>query len=198
MPYAELPAFMVKLREQGGLSAKALEFTILTAVRTGDIIGGDREERPPMMWPHLDRRLWTIPATKNDSEHKVPLSSAAMAVLESVKALSIDTVLVFPSPGKSQPLSNNAMSVLLERMGHGNITVHGFRSTFRDWAAECTNFPRELAEKALAHTIGDETERAYQRGDLLERRRRLMDAWAGYCTRPAPAEETGKVLAMRR
>jgi integrase len=190
----------VKLREQGGLSAKALEFVILTAVRTGDIIGGDREERPPMMWPHvdLDGRLWTIPATKNGAEHKVPLSSVALAVLESVKTLGIDAALVFPSLGKSQPLSNNAMLALLERMGHGNITVHGFRSSFRDWAAECTNFPRELAEKALAHTIGDETERAYQRGDLLERRRRVMDAWAGYCTRPAPAEETSKVLAMRR
>ena len=200
MPYGELPAFLVKLREQGGLSAKALEFTILTAVRTGDIIGGDREERPPMMWPHvdLDGRLWTIPATKNGAEHKVPLSSVALAVLESVKTLGIDAALVFPSLGKSQPLSNNAMLALLERMGHGNITVHGFRSSFRDWAAECTNFPRELAEKALAHTIGDETERAYQRGDLLERRRRVMDAWAGYCTRPAPAEETSKVLAMRR
>jgi integrase len=197
MPYDELPAFMVRLREQGGLSAKALEFTILTAVRTGDVIGGGREERPPMMWPHvdLDGRVWTIPATKNGSEHKVPLSDQAAAVLKSVKALGINPELVFPSPGKGQPLSNNAMLGLLARMGHSDITVHGFRSSFRDWAAESTNFPRELAEKALAHTIGDETERAYQRGDLLNKRRKLMEAWAGYCARPAA---TGEVVPMRR
>src|SRR5262249_433975 len=158
---------------------RALEFTILTAVRTGDIIGGKRDERPPMTWSHIDlgAKLWTIPATKNDGEHKVPLSPAAIMVLESIKALGLDSLLVFPSFGEAQPLSGNAMLALLERMGHGNITVHGFRSTFRDWAAECTNFPRELAEKALAHTIGDETERAYQRGDLLEKRRGLMGAW---------------------
>jgi integrase len=197
MPYGELPAFMVRLREQGGLSAKALEFTILTAVRTGDVIGGDREERPPMVWSHvdLDGKVWTIPATKNDSSHTVPLSDPAVAVLKSVKALGIDPELVFPSPGKGQPLSNNGMRGVLARMGHGDITVHGFRSSFRDWAAECTNFPRELAEKALAHTIGDETERAYQRGDLLIKRAKLMAAWAGYCDRPAAA---GKVLSMRR
>jgi len=199
MPYTQIPAFMAELREQESTSGKALEFTILTAVRTGDIIGNDRDDRPPMKWSHvdLDGRLWTIPATKNDEEHKVPLSDPAVAVLKSVKAFGLDSDLVFPSLNrKGRPLSNNAMLALLDRMGHGDVTVHGMRSTFRDWAAECTNFPRELAERVLAHTIGDETERAYQRGDLLNKRRNLMEAWASYCTRPAAP--TGKVLSMHR
>jgi integrase len=108
--------------------------------------------------------------------------------------MGVDLELVFPSPGKG-PLSNNAMLAVMERMGLGHFTVHGFRSTFRDWAAECTNYPRELCEKALAHTVGDETERAYQRGDLLNRRRKLMDAWAAFCTRPAI---TGDVVPLRK
>jgi integrase len=199
MPYGELPAFMVKLRGQENIAARCLEYTTLCATRTGDAIGSKREDRPPMKWPHvdLDAKIWVIPATKNDEEHKVPLSDPAVAVLKSVKALGLDSELVFPSPnGRGQPLSNNAMLALLDRMGHGDVTVHGMRSTFRDWAAECTNFPRELAEKALAHTIGDETERAYQRGDLLSKRRKLMEAWAGYCAKPATP--TGKLLLMHR
>ena len=197
LPYAQIPAFMAKLRTWEGISAKALEFTILTAVRTGDVIGNDREDRPPMKWPHVNlvESLWIIPATENDTEHRVPLSDPAVAVLKWMKELGADTEIVFPSLGKGQPLSNNAMLSLLDRMGHGNVTVHGMRSTFRDWAGECTNFPRELAEKALAHTIGDETERAYQRGDLLNKRRKLMQAWAGYCAEPAT---TGQVVPMHR
>ena len=197
MPYTQIPAFMAELREQESTSAKALEFTILTAVRTGDIIGNDREDRPPMKWPHvdLDGRVWTIPATKNDEEHKVPLSDPAVAVLQSVKALGLDSEFVFPSLGRNgRPLSNNAMLALLDRMGHGDVTVHGMRSTFRDWAAECTNFPRELAEKALAHTIGDRVEAAYRRGDLFEKRRKLMDAWAAFCAVPPVF---GRVLPLR-
>jgi integrase len=135
-------------------------------------------------------------ATKNDAEHRVPLSDAAVAPLKDIKARGLDPEIIFPSPDrKGEPLSNNAMLALLDRMGHGDVRVHGMRSTFRDWAAECTNFPRELAEKALAHTIGDETERAYQRGDLLNKRRKLMEAWASYCAKPAV---TGKVVSMRR
>jgi integrase len=198
LPYAQIPIFVPKLREQEGVGARALEFVILTAARTGDIIGQEWDERPPMKWEHVDfgERLWTIPATKNDGEHKVPLSDPAMAVLKSMQTLGHDTEIVFPSlDRRGQPMSNNAMLALLERMGHGDITVHGFRSTFRDWAGECTNFPRELAEKALAHTVGDETERAYQRGDLLNKRRKLMETWAGYCTRPAAI---GEVVQMRR
>jgi integrase len=195
LPYAEMPAFMIKLRTQESVSAKALEFVILTGVRTGDIIGQDYEERPPMMWPHvdLDAKLWTIPATKNDGEHTVPLSDAAITVLRAVADL--DPVIVFPSPDrKGEPLSNNAMLALLDRMGHGDVTVHGMRSTFRDWVGEETNFPRELAEKAIQHTIGDETERAYQRGELLKKRRTLMEAWASYCNSATPKDDNVVVL----
>ncbi len=186
LPYAQMPVFMAELRRLESTSAKALEFVILTAVRTGDIIGQDYEDRPPMKWPdvNVSDKLWTIPATKNDGEHRVPLSAAAIAVLRSVEGLH--PVIVFPSPDlRGEPLSNNAMLALLDRMGRGDVTVHGMRSTFRDWVAEETSFPRELAEKALAHTIGDETERAYQRGELLNKRRKLMDAWANYCGRGA-------------
>jgi integrase len=198
LPHEELPGFLVKLRAQGGIAARALEFIILTAVRTGDVNGQDHEGRPPMMWKHVDLagKLWTIPATKNDGEHRVPLSDPAIAVLNGMKALGLDTDLVFPSlDRKGQPMSSNAMLVLLGRMDcRERTTVHGFRSSFRDWAGECTSFPRELAEKALAHTIGDETERAYQRGDLLNKRRKLMEAWAGYCMRPAA---TADVVPLR-
>jgi integrase len=197
LPYADLPAFMAELRKLESTSAKALEFVILTAVRTGDIIGQDYEDRPPMKWANVDLRakLWTIPATKNDGEHRVPLTDAAIAVLRTVQGL--DPVIVFPSPDRpGEPLSNNAMLALLDRMGHGDVTVHGMRSTFRDWAAECTSFPREIVEKVLAHTVGDETERAYQRGDLLERRREIMDGWAGYCG-PAPAGNVATLDAYR-
>jgi integrase len=198
LPYEALPAFLVRLREQGGIAARALEFLILTAVRTGDVNGQDYEERPPMKWQHVDFEacVWTIPATKNEAEHRVPLSDPAIAILNGMKALGLGTDIVFPSlDRKGQPMSGNAMLVLLGRMGYREqTTVHGFRSTFRDWAAHATNFPRELAEKALAHTIGDETERAYQRGDLLNKRRKLMEAWAGYCTRPAI---TGDVLTFK-
>jgi integrase len=133
-----------------------LEFATLCAVRTGDIIGqrGRGEHRPPMRWEHvdLDIKLWTIPATENDSEHKVPLSDAPMAVLDQVNGL--DPEIVCPSPTYAgQPLSNCAMLATLDRMGHGDITTHGMRSTFRDWIAEATTFQRELGEKALAHTI---------------------------------------------
>jgi integrase len=152
-----------------------------------------------MMWNHVDlnTRIWTIPETKNGEEHRVPLSDPAIAVLNGMKALGFDTEIVFPSHDRrGQAMSNNAILKVLDRMGYRDqMTVHGLRSTFKDWAAECTNFPRELSEKALAHTIGDETERAYQRGDLLNRRRKLMEAWAGYCMRPAV---TGEVVPMRK
>jgi integrase len=121
------------------------------------------------------------------------MSDAAVALLKSAKAKRPDCEIIFPSPVQSgQPLSNNAMLALLDRIGHGDVTVHGMRSAFRDWVGECTSYPRELAEKALAHTVGNETEQAYQRGDLLERRREIMDAWANYCG-PSPA---GNVEAL--
>jgi integrase len=184
LDYKAMPEFMTKLRTLGSTSAKALEFLILCWVRTGDIIGqkGRNEDRPPMMWKHvdLDAQIWTIPATKTDGPHKVPLSNAAMAVLRSVKGL--DPEIVFPSPDrKGRALSNGAMSALLDRLGRGDITVHGMRSCARDWAAECTHFPSEVCEMALAHVIESDVEAAYRRGDLFVKRRHLMEAWAGYC-----------------
>ena len=155
-----------------------------------------------MMWAHIDfdARVWTVPATKNGELHRVPLSDPAVAVLHSMKATGFDPEIVFPSlDRKGQPLSNNAMLVLLGRMGYRDTTtVDGFRATFRDWAAHCTNFSRELAEKALAHTIGDETARAYQRGDLLDKRRKLMEAWADYCMRSAVTSEVAAICARDR
>ncbi len=188
LPYPEIGDFMVSLREQGGMAARALEFTILTAVRTGDVIGQKRTDAPPMMWQHVDlaARVWTIPRTKTGGELRVPLSSAAMAVLEAMQAIRSGDI-VFPGMRVGTALSNSAMLTALDFMGCGRLTVHGFRSSFRDWAAECTSFPSEVAEMALAHAIEDKTEAAYRRGDLFEKRRRLMQAWGDYCNRPSAA-----------
>jgi integrase len=171
LPFRELPAFMAELREQQGMAALALEFTILTAARTGETIGAT--------WDEISGDVWTVPAgrMKARKEHRVPLSSRAREILDSVRPLSGDYLF----PGPRGPLSNGAMLALLERMGRGNITVHGFRSSFRDWCGEVTSFPRELAEMALAHVIEDKAEKAYARGQLLERRRKLMDSWSSYC-----------------
>jgi integrase len=160
------------------LAADALRLLILTATRTSEVIGA--------RWPEfdLDAATWTIPAEriKAGREHRIPLTAPAVKLLRSLARLRGDdakTDFVFPGRGKKH-LSNGAILALLDRMGRGDITAHGFRSTFRDWAAECTNFAREVAEMALAHVIPDKTEAAYRRGDLFEKRRRLMDAWAGY------------------
>jgi integrase len=182
LDYAALPAFMDALRQRNSIATRALEFLILTGVRTGDIIGNDREDAPPMMWSHVDlgARVWTIPKTKTGAEHKVPLSGAAVAVLAEMKALGLGKI-VFPSidrPG--HPLSNGAMLAVLKRMGRGDLTAHGFRATFKTWASERTTFPREVVEAALAHAISDKLEAAYRRGDFFEKRRRLMGAWAEY------------------
>ncbi|MER8662850.1 integrase arm-type DNA-binding domain-containing protein [Mesorhizobium sp. M1148] len=176
MPYAELPAFMSQLRSMDSISARALEFTILTAVRTGEAIG--------VMESEIDfaNKLWTIPAArmKADRPHRVPLSDRAIDILKSVPR-EADSPYLFPGARTGKPLSNMAMLELLRGMeGMRGLTVHGFRSTFRDWAAERSNFPREIAEAALAHVLSDKTEAAYQRGDLLEKRRKLMTAWAGF------------------
>jgi integrase len=188
LPYAELGGFMVDLRAREGVAAAALELLVLTAARTGEIIGA--------RWPEIDtaNRVWTVPGDrmKSGREHRVPLSNAAMAVLKRVRDDGEE--FVFPGARKGQGLSNMALLVLLGRMGRGDVTAHGFRSTFRDWAAERTNFPREVAEAALAHVLEDKTEAAYQRGDMLDKRRRLMDGWAEFCAKPAPA---GRVVALR-
>jgi integrase len=180
MPYVEVPAFLQKLPTVEGIGAKALEFTILTAVRSGEARGATWQEMD------LDAKVWTIPAVrmKSGKEHRVPLSDRALAIVKDMKAIAIND-LVFPGQRDKRPLSDMTLAKALKSAGAGEFTVHGFRSTFRDWAAEETNFQREVAEAALAHAVGDSVERAYRRGDALEKRRKLMDAWAQYCTVPA-------------
>lgn len=182
VPYVEAGKFMKALREQPGISARAVEFIVLTAVRTSEAFLAK--------WDEIDLQagVWTVPAVrmKGGREHRVPLSSAAMKVLRKMAELGTKGY-VFPGAKENKPLSNMAGLQLLERMGYGEFTVHGFRSTFRDWAAEQTNFPREVAEMALAHTIKDAVEAAYRRGDLYEKRARLMQAWADYCARETVA-----------
>ena len=188
LPYAEIGEFMVALREQDSTSALALEFLILTAARTGEVIGAT--------WTEIDfaEAVWIVPVDrmKANKEHRVPLSEPALAILERLHAHRAGDY-VFPGAKPSTPLSNMAMLGLLERMGRADLTVHGFRSTFRDWAAERTNFPREVAEHALAHSLPDKVEAAYRRGDLFDKRRQLMDAWARHC---ALAEHKGSVVAL--
>jgi integrase len=188
MSIDEIGSFMPRLRQQECTAASALEFLILTTARTGEVIG--------MQWPevNLDAAVWTVPAErmKGHREHRVPLSPAAVKLL---RALLGGEVFIFPGRGAARPLSNMAMLKLLERMGHSDLTVHGFRSTFRDWAAERTSFAREVCEMALAHAIADETEAAYRRGDLFEKRRRLMDAWAAFVSMPVTGE---RVLSIKR
>jgi integrase len=167
MPYADLPAFMATLRACEGTAARALEFTILTAARSGEVFGARWDEFD------LTNAIWTVsaPRMKGGRAHRVPLSGRALKIIASMPRHS---EFVF------QPLATRAMENVLERMKIENATVHGFRSTFRDWAAECTDYSREICEAALAHAVGDKVEAAYRRGDLFEKRRRLMDEWAEY------------------
>jgi integrase len=195
LPWKIMPQFMAELRAIESVSARALEFAILTACRTGDLLGQrGRDDRAPMKWADVDfgARLWIIPKTKTDGEHRVPLTGAAIACLRAVEGL--DPELVFPSPDKpGQALSNGAMDACLARMGHSDVTVHGMRSTFRDWAGDRTSFERDLIEFALAHTLPSAVEAAYRRSTVVEKRRRLMDAWAGYCAKPPAA---GNVVTL--
>ena len=173
MPYAELPLFMSQLRAREAMAALALEFVILTATRTSELLGAKWGE------VDLERAIWTIPAVrmKAGKEHRVPLSPRAIEILQTVKLKSGDWL--FPSE-KGGKLSTMAMSMLLRRMKL-DCTVHGFRSAFRDWSAECTGYAHEVCEMALAHTIGNKAEAAYRRGDMFEKRARLMADWAAYC-----------------
>lgn len=173
MPYAELPAFMGQLRARDAMAALALEFVILTATRTSEVLGATWGE------VDLDKAIWTIPATrmKAGREHRVPLPPRTIEILEAAKPLCKDWL--FPSD-RSGKLSGMAMSMLLRRMKQ-DCTVHGFRSTFRDWSAECTGYAHEVCEMALAHSISSQSEAAYRRGDLFDKRRRLMSDWANYC-----------------
>lgn len=193
MPYADLPDFMERLRDMTSVSARALEFTILTAARTGEVRG--------LVDGEVDfaTKVWTVPAgrIKAGREHRVPLCDRAIEILREAKREAKNPHL-FVGGKTGKGLSDMALLEVLRGMTGGKgLTVHGFRSSFRDWAAECTNFPREIAEAALAHIVGDETERAYRRGDALDKRRRLMDAWAGYCA-TKPAASGDKVTPIRR
>lgn len=184
LPFADVPNFVRDLRSRPAMAALALEFTIITAARSGEARGATWAEIDP------EQAVWTVPAIrmKAGREHRVPLTSPAIALLKQVAPLSSGdpSEFVFPGPkGSNSQLSDAAFSALLKRMGRTDgITPHGFRSSFRDWAGETTSYPREIAEMCLAHTVGDATERAYRRGDGLARRRELMVAWAEFCDRP--------------
>lgn len=176
LPYAEIGKFMTALHGQSGIAALALEFTVLTAARTGEVIAA--------RWGELDQEklIWTVPAErmKAGKEHTVPLSARAAEIVKELWRTR-EGEYVFPGGKADAPLSNMAMSANLKRMGRTEITVHGFRSTFRDWAGEQTNFPREIIEHALAHQLKDKAEAAYSRSTPPEKRRKLMEAWAQYC-----------------
>ena len=188
LPYVEIGAFMRELREMNGNGAAALEFLILTAARTGEIIGARRSEI------NVGARVWVVPAErmKGGREHRVPLSSPAIAVLRRV-GVDKDGHL-FSGKDDDTPLSDMALLMVLARMNRGDITAHGFRSTFRDWAAQRTNYQNEVVEMALAHAVESKTEAAYRRTDLFEKRRRLMDAWAAFCGKTVPR---GKVIPLQ-
>lgn len=186
--FEQIPSFVRALHKRDAVAALALEFTILTAARSGEVIGAT--------WGEVDlaKAVWTIPADrmKAAKEHRVPLSARAVAILESLQLL--DSEYLFPG-AKGGKLSGMAIGMLMRRM-KVDATVHGFRSSFRDWAAECTGYAHEVAEMALAHTIENKVERAYRRGDLFDKRRRLIDDWATYCANDGAAG--AKVTMIRK
>jgi integrase len=167
---------MAELRQQPGIAAMGLELAILTAARTGEIIGATWAEMD------IDRAIWTVPAhrMKAGREHRVPLSAPALAIAKQLHSAK-HGVYVLPGGRAGKPLSNMAFLTLLRRMNRRTVTAHGFRSTFKDWATECTSLPNEVSEMALGHAIGTKVEAAYRRGDLFEKRRQLMEEWAAYC-----------------
>lgn len=189
LPYTEVGVFMQQLRNDKGVAARALELTILTAARTNEVIQARWSEID------LDLKTWTVPAERMKSKraHRVPLSDAAVAALKAVKGRS--KRYVFPGHKRGSHLSNAAMMQVLKRLERIGITVHGFRSTFRAWCAESTKYSADVAEMALAHTLRDKTEAAYRRGDLFEKRARLMADWSRFCSKPA---ESAAVVSIRR
>jgi integrase len=193
LPFAELPGFLVALREQEGIAARALESCILTAARTGEVIGA--------RWSEIDLidKAWTVTAErmKAGREHRVPLSRRALAILEEMQAHRHgDDGFVFPGGKDGKPLSNMAFLMLLRRMDRSDLTAHGFRATFKTWATDRTGFQHEIVEASLAHVVGSKVEQAYQRSDHFEKRRRLMQQWATFCT-TAPVEHD-KIVALQR
>lgn len=192
LPYGEIGAFVASVKEMEGVSPRALEFAILTATRTGEVVGA--------RWAEIDTEnaLWTIPASrmKAKKEHRVPLSKRALEILAGLPREK-DNDAVFIGDKKGQSLSNMALLMTLRRMKRDDLTVHGFRSTFRDWAAEQTAYPNELLEMALAHTVSDKTEAAYRRGDMFEKRSRLMQDWADFCaTTKKPASNVTPIRGV--
>jgi integrase len=179
LPYAEIGPFMCELRRQSSVGARALEFAILTASRTGEVLGA--------RWDEIDltEKTWTVPSArmKTGEQHRVPLVKRAIEILEEMLVIC-QGELVFPGAKAGRPLSHEAMLRALRAMKRDDLTAHGFRSTFRDWASERTNFPREVCEAALAHAVENRAEAAYRRGDLFAKRRQLMDAWARYSAAP--------------
>jgi integrase len=191
LAYDEIGEFVVDLSKREGVAARALEFAILTAARTGEIRGA--------RWDEIDfnNRLWVIPAErmKANREHRVPLSSAALAILARMQEQRSGDYVFSARPGR--PLNDRALLDVLDGMKRNDLTSHGFRSTFRDWAADRTNFDRDAIELALAHAVGDRVEQAYRRGDGLEKRRQLAEAWAAFCATPAPAVGGDNVRSIR-
>lgn len=176
LPYGEVAAFVAAIQAEQGVPARALEFLILTAARTGEVIGATWDEID------FDAKVWTVPPArmKLKKEHRVPLTARAVTILEGMQETATNS-FVFPGRATKKPLSNMAMLQLLKRIGRDDLTAHGFRSTFRDWAGETTSFPREVCEAALAHGLKDHAEAAYARGDLFVKRSQLMSAWSAYC-----------------
>ena len=187
LPWSEMSTFMAELRDEDGVAARALEFTILTAARTSETIGATWSEI------NFQAAVWTVPAArmKAGREHRVPLSDATLNLLEALVELGNNHASgwVFPGGRAGRPLSNMSMIMLLRRMSRLDLTVHGFRSTFRDWSAEATNHPREVAEQALSHALADKVEAAYRRSDLFEKRRWLMDDWSRVCVQLAKSAD---------
>jgi integrase len=197
MRYAKLPPFLVSLREQEGIAARALEFLILTAARTGEVIGA--------RWNDIDLldKTWTVPAArmKAHREHRVPLSARALTILQDMQELNgndAPKAFVFPGAKPGKPLSNMAFLMLLRRLGRNDLTAHGFRATFKTWASERTSVQNEIVEASLAHVIGGKVEQAYRRGDLFEKRRRLMQQWATFCATAPTQDREGNVTRLRR
>jgi integrase len=190
LPYKDMAAFMAELATRKGIDARALEFLILTAARTGEVVN--------VKWSEidLDAKVWTVPAEriKGRREHRVPLVDRAIDIL---KSLPREAGYVFIG-SRSSKMGKMTLFNLLKAMGQDNTTVHGFRSTFRDWAGETTAFPSEICEVALAHAVGGKVQVAYQRGDLLEKRRQLMKAWAAFCYTPQRPQRSASVTPIRR
>jgi integrase len=189
LPYAELPAFLATLRKHEGIAVHALEFAILTVARTGEVV------RARWCEINFSEKTWTVPAArmKAKKELRVPLSGRAIELLHGAYRED-GNPYIFVGADKGNSLSDSAMNSLLRRMNRTDITVHGFRSTFRDWAAERTNYQNHVVEQALAHQVGSGVERAYRRGDLFDKRRKLMEAWATYCA--SKPVKTGEVVAL--